>query len=109
MPACSLNSIRLFEPFSELPRHELKLVARHAHRLLIPKRRWLLRPGRSLRGHHYLLKGTVATVAPAGIVSAGERTAASALYPGVGGLRTLTDCEFLRVPRKYSTCWSQCR
>ena len=98
MPACPLTKISRFTPFSELPRQELELVSRHAHRLLIPKRRWLLRPGRGLRGHHFLLKGTVATVAPAGIVSAGERAAANALYPGVGGLRTLTDCEFLQVP-----------
>ena len=98
MPACPISKISRFEPFAALARDELELVSRFAHRLLIPKRRWLLRPGRSLRGHHFLLKGTVATVEPAGIVSAGERAASRALYPGVRGLRTLSDCEFMQIP-----------
>jgi len=90
--------ISLFEPFSELSRSELDLVAAHAHRVLIPGSRWLLRPGRGLHGHHYLVRGSVATVQPAGVVTAGQPAARKALYPGATGLRTLTDCEFLQVP-----------
>jgi hypothetical protein len=90
--------LELLEPFAALERNELDLVARHARHLLIPKGRWLLRPGRVLRGHHFLLRGSVATVQPAAVVRAGDRAARKALYPGVTGLRTLTDCEFLQVP-----------
>ena len=90
--------ISLFEPFAALGRSELDLVAAHAHRLLIPKGRWLLRPGRGLRGHHFLLKGSVATVRPSSVITAGQPAARKALYPGATGLRTLTDCEFLQVP-----------
>lgn len=87
-----------FEPFAACSRAELDLITSHARRLLIPERRWLLRPGRSLKGHHYLLRGSVATVRPASVISAGQPRARQALYPGASGLRTLTDCEFLQVP-----------
>ncbi len=87
-----------FEPFAALGRSELDLVRRHARRLQIPSRRWLLRPGRTLRGHHFLLRGSVATVRPTAIVSAGQAAAKKALYPGAIGLRTLKDSEFLQVP-----------
>lgn len=90
--------LSLFEPFSALNRAELEVVARHARRLLIPKGRWLLRPGRSLRGHHFLVRGSVATTRPPAVVSAGQPAARKALYPGAAGLRTLSDCEFLQVP-----------
>ena len=87
-----------FEPFAALSRSELDLVARHARRLLIPEDRWLLRPGRALRGHHFLLHGSVATVRPDAVVAAGQPRAQTALYPGASGLRTITACEFLQVP-----------
>ena len=95
-----LENLRLsqFEPFAALSRSELNLVARHARRLLIPEDRWLLRPGRLLRGHHFLLQGSVATVQPDAVVIAGQPMAQRALYPGASGLRTITACEFLQVP-----------
>jgi CRP-like cAMP-binding protein len=95
-----LENLRLsqFEPFAALGRSEIDLVARHARRLLIPEDRWLLRPGRALRGHHFLLHGSVATVQPEAVITAGQPTAQRALYPGAAGLRTITACEFLQVP-----------
>ena len=87
-----------FEPFAALGRSELELVARHTRRLLIPEDRWLLRPGRALRGHHFLLRGSVATVQPEAAVAAGQPAARKALYPGAAGLRTITACEFVQVP-----------
>ncbi len=90
--------ISLFEPFCALSRVELELVARHTRRILIPSGRWLLRPGRGLSGHHFLLKGSVATVQPTQVITSNQPAARKALYPGATGLRTLTDCEFLQVP-----------
>jgi CRP-like cAMP-binding protein len=98
MPVHPSLQISRFEPFSALSRSELDLVAEHARRILIPRRRWLLRPGRELRGHHFLLKGSVATVEPPTIVVAGQPAASKPVYPGSTGLRTLSDCEFLQVP-----------
>ena len=87
------TDIARFEPFAGLDRTELELVARHARRLALPGGRWLLRPGRTLRGHHFLLDGSVATLHPSGVISAGEAAAARAIHPGAGGLRTLCDCQ----------------
>lgn len=87
-----------FEPFQELNRPEIELIGRHARRLALPGDRWLLRPGRSLQGHHFLLSGTVATLNPSRVISAHQAVARRALYPGVAGLRTLSDSVIVRVP-----------
>ena len=71
--------LSLLEPFTALSRAELAVVERHARCLLIPKGRWLLRPGRALRGHHFLLRGSVATVQPAAVVNAGQPAARKSL------------------------------
>ena len=89
--------LRRFEPFAALSPSELDLVSRHSRRLLIPAHRWLLRPGRALREHHFLLKGSVARLHPERVVVAGQPSARAALYPGATGLRTITACEFLQV------------
>ncbi len=93
-----LSDFPHFEPFADLDRSELALVGRHARRLALPGGRWLLRPGRSLQGHHFLLSGSVATLDPDGVVSAEHNAARRALYPGTAGLRTLCDCVLLQVP-----------
>ncbi len=98
MAALQIRNLDQLDPFSRLNRDELGLVARHSRRLLIPAGRWLLRPGRVLCGQHFLLKGSVTTYAPSGVISAGEPPARKALYPGVGGLRTRSECTFLQVP-----------
>ena len=87
-----------FEPFQGLNQPEIELVRRHARHLSLPGGRWLLRPGRSLQGHHFLLAGTVATLGPSRVVSAHEAAAQRALYPGVSGLRTLSASVIVRVP-----------
>ena len=87
-----------FEPFQDLNRPEIELVRRHARRMALPGGRWLLRPGRSMQGHHFLLSGTVATLNPSRVISAHQATARRALYPGVTGLRTLSDSVIVHVP-----------
>lgn len=91
------GDIAQLDPFAGLNHSQLTLLAKHARRLSVPAGRWLLRPGRSLRGHHFLLQGTVMTLQPDGLVSARQPAARRAIYPGVAGLRTLTDCELLQV------------
>lgn len=91
------GDIAQFDLFAGLNHSQLTLLVKHARRLSVPAGRWLLRPGRSLRGHHFLLQGTVMTTQPDGLVSAGRPAARQAIYPGVAGLRTLTDCELLQV------------
>jgi CRP-like cAMP-binding protein len=92
------SDIARFTPFAGLNACELDLVARHARRISVPAGRWLLRPGRALNGHHFLLQGVVATVQPASVISADQAVAKTAMYPGAKGLRTLTECELLQVP-----------
>jgi CRP-like cAMP-binding protein len=92
------SDIARFTPFSGLNACELDLVARHARRISVPGGRWLLRPGRVLSGHHFLLQGVVATHQPASIISANQAAARTAIYPGARGLRTLAECELLQVP-----------
>ena len=92
------SEIVRFEPFASLDRSELELVARNSRCLALPGGRWLLRPGRALRGHHFLLSGSVATLRPAGVISAGQEASRQALYPGASGLRTLSVCRILQVP-----------
>lgn len=91
------RDIARFDIFAGLNRNKLNLIARHSRRVTMPAGRWLLRPGRSLRGHHFLLSGSVVTLDPDQVVKAGQGLARRALYPGVAGLRTLTECELLQV------------
>lgn len=91
------HDLARFLEFSSLNRSELDRVARQSRRIAVPAGRWLLRPGRVLQGHHFLLRGTVMTLHPDRVVAAGGEIARRALYPGIAGLRTLSDCELLQV------------
>lgn len=91
------HEIARFHCFAGLNQSQLDLLAKHAGRVCVPAGRWLLRPGRTLRGHFFLLHGVVKTLQPDRVVDAGQSIARHPIYPGVAGLRTLTDCELLQV------------
>jgi len=93
-----LHEIGRFEPFRGLSRNTLLAVSRHARLVDVPAGRWLVRRGRSLGGTHFLVHGTVKTLDPDGLVHSGQAAARNAVYPGVAGLRTVTDCRLLQLP-----------
>lgn len=80
-----------------LSREDLLVVARHSRLVDVPAGRWLVRRGRAVQGSHFLVRGIVRTVAPDGVIEARHLRARDALYPGVQGLVTLTDCRLLQV------------
>jgi hypothetical protein len=85
------------EPFQTYGTAELKLLAAHARYVDVPAGRWLLKRGRRLTGHHYLVRGALLTRRPDGIVEAGRRIARRPVYPGPAELKTLTDCRLLQI------------
>ena len=94
-----------FDPFARLPLADREVVARHARRLTIPGGRWLLRPGRQLHDHYFLLKGHVRLFGsdPARGSGTGERVssrsrrARRAIYPGADGVASETLVQILVV------------
>jgi len=92
-----LSELSCFEPFETYGMSELRLLEAHARFLDVPAGRWLLQRGRKLTGQHYLLRGTLLTRSPDGVVAAGERAARRPVSPGPLALKTLTDCRLLHV------------
>ena len=99
-----------FEPFSRLDRNDVALVARHTHALTIPADRWLVRPGRQLVSHIFLVRGKVRVLEAAtadrarggacsreAIVSSRGSRARRAIYPGTDGVATQTVAQVLLV------------
>jgi CRP-like cAMP-binding protein len=97
MRGVSPAQISRFEPFTGLNSALLFALCRHARMVDVPAGRWLLRPGRLLRGTHYLFQGSLETVAPNRVVHAGDADARQSVYPGAAGLKTLSDCRLLRL------------
>lgn len=91
--------LRQFSDFATLSAAALAAVAASAQRVRVPARRWLLRPGRRLSGHFYLLEGRVQLLEDGRtvIVGAGSARARRMIYPGAAAVETLTPAEFLRV------------
>ena len=58
--------LKRFEPFSELDDRAVATAAKHASLIELPANRWLLRRGRRLNRHLYLLEGAVEAVEPGG-------------------------------------------
>jgi len=92
-----VNELSRFQPFVLLDRATLQLIARHAGLVDLPARRWLVRRGRTISGHHFLVSGTVRSFGPDRLIRAGDRLAADAIYPGAQGLATLTECRLLQL------------
>lgn len=88
-----LNSLRQFPAFQLLDQSSLEAIAPHARLVDLPPGRWLLRPGRQLAGHYYLLAGRIRTWDPDRVV----RQSRQAVYPGCGAIRTLSAVRLLQV------------
>jgi len=88
------------EPFAHLAGPALDALARGARVRAFPSGRWLLRPGRRLVGHYFLLQGRVRIVDPGGVellVNAGSDRSRQAIYPGACAIATLSAVELLQV------------
>ena len=94
-----LDELKRLPAFADLPSATLEALASGARPLRLPSRRWLVRPGRALVGHYYLLEGRIRlTDAGAGrVVAAGSARAREPVYPGAREIETLTAALFLRV------------
>ncbi len=84
-------------PFAALDRPLQALIARNSQALRIPAGRWLLRRGRRLDGHYYLLQGAVRAFDPERIISEADPVGDRAVYPGSTALYTLLPSRFLRI------------
>lgn len=84
-------------PFADLDQPLRASIARNSSLLRIPAGRWLLRRGRHLEGHYYLLQGAVRALAPERIVSETDSATERQVYPGSTALFTLVPSRFLRV------------
>jgi CRP-like cAMP-binding protein len=89
--------LRRFEPFSGLEPSVIHSVARLSSLVRFPAGRWLLRPGRNLNHHLFLLRGRVRAISPDADVRGGSSAARQPLYPGHGGLQTRSEVEMVRI------------
>jgi CRP-like cAMP-binding protein len=88
------------EPFAHLAGPALDRLARSARVRAFPAGRWLLRPGRRLIGHYFLLRGCVRIVDAGGVerrVDAGSERSRQPIYPGASTIATLSAVELLQV------------
>ncbi len=92
-----LRDLARLDAFRSLSQRELRTVAAHARRLDVPAGRWLLRRGRRLSGHHYLVRGRVALRSADGRLAAVAAPFAQPVHPGSLELKTLTDCRLLHL------------
>lgn len=81
---------RQFADFARFDREALTSLDRHVRELRLPSGRTLLREGRHLPGHYYLLAGAVRIGPPDCVVRAGSSQARQRIYPGS---RTITTVE----------------
>ena len=84
-------------PFADLDQSLRAAIARDSRVLRIPPGRWLLRRGRRLQGHYYLLGGAVRAFEPERIVTETDPPVERAVYPGSTALYTLLPSRFLRI------------
>jgi hypothetical protein len=89
--------LRRFEPFSDLDPETLCRVERHVRCVSIPAARWLVRRGRTLAHHQFLLSGRIRTHGPDRVIFAGSPLARAAVYPGHEGIETLTAVRVLQI------------
>ncbi|MFU8817323.1 MAG: cyclic nucleotide-binding domain-containing protein [Pseudomonadales bacterium] len=96
-----LDVLKRLPAFVGLPAAALEALAAGARQLRLPPRRWLVRSGRALAGHYYLLEGRVRVVGgaagSAAVVAAGSTRAREPIYPGAREVETLSSALFLRV------------
>ncbi len=102
------DRLKGFIGFEGLPAAALAALADQSRRVRLPPGRWLVRPGRTLSGHYYLLAGRVRLLegGRACAVTAGSEPARRPVYPGCAGVETLTAATFLRLePHVLEQAW----
>ncbi len=96
----SPKQLRGFHPFAGLDPQVLAWVAGRSSILCVPEKRCLVRPGRSLRGYFYLLRGRLRLTLPGGgfrVATGQVPDAAWPVYPGPDAVVTLCQVQLLRV------------
>ncbi len=93
------NPLRSLAGFEALEPSVLRAAAARTRWLKLPARRWLVRPGRALSDHYYLLEGRVRLLhgGRCAVVAAASARARRPVYPGAAGLETLTPALFASV------------
>lgn len=89
-----------FHPFADADPRLLVWAAERASLLQLPRRRWLVRSGRQLQGHLYLVRGQVRlSLADGRILEVSGQTAGARMpvYPGPAAVLTLTPVRLLRL------------
>ena len=89
--------LQRFVPYSTMDEHSLALAAASARTLKLPPGRWLTRPGRTLPGAYYLLRGRVRTHRPDGEISDNDARARQPIVPGALAVKTLAATSLLVV------------
>jgi CRP-like cAMP-binding protein len=94
-----IDHLKRLPAFAQLPLSTLESLAADARCVRLPAGRWLVRPGRALSDHYYLLRGRVRIHGgrAAAVVAGGSPLAREPVYPGALGIETLTPAEFLRL------------
>lgn len=98
--------LKLLTPFAGMSAPALARAASAVRSLRLPAGRWLVRPGRALAEHVYLLQGRVrlASADCTAIVSGGSRRARRPVYPGAAAVATLTPATLALIdPRHFET------
>lgn len=94
-----LSRLQSLTGFEALTPSALRLAAARTRWVRLPARRWLVRPGRVLSDHYYLLEGRVRLLQGGRRteVTAGSLRAREPVYPGAPGLETLTPALFAGI------------
>lgn len=91
------DTLKRFDPFQAMGSAEVATAARHARLIEVPARRWLLRPGRRLKGRFYLVQGTVRLYSPQRDLQPRSPDARLPLYPGCEAMLSLSEVRLLHV------------
>lgn len=91
------DTLKRFDPFQAMSSTELATAARHAQLVRVPAQRWLLRPGRRLRGRYYLVQGTVRLFPPQRDIRPKSPEARLPLYPGCDAMFSRSPVRLLHV------------
>lgn len=102
----SPEQLRSFQPFVRAAPPLLAWAAARSSLLQLPAQRWLVRPGRSVRGCYYLLRGRVLVFEGAvleQVLTPRSRRARWPLYPGTVAVQALAPTRLLRLDMEPAT------
>ena len=91
------HALRRFQPFGNLDAQLLARLAQQARVLTLAADRWLVRPGRSLPGSYYLLRGRVRSYRPDAEIDARDERARQPIVPGPAAIKTLVTSSVLAL------------